>query len=204
MPKTIVQAIPVTNSLESLRQYIVNRLNTFALHLAQTNKRTQPMSMGGQRLTDVPDPSNATDAVNLRTLKKELQGIGNKHQSAKQVPVTGYFTTVFANSGTSSGTFTSPPYVFNPHRLGSPAEVKLYAIGTGTSSSTVNVQYVPGGSGTPVNLLTAALNLPSSKTGPVSSVSFASVPSFKENDVIYAVGTGGGISNFSIELLVNP
>lgn len=203
MPKTLPIAIPVTGSLEALRQYVVNRFNTISLRIAQTDRRTQPMSMGGYRLTDVPDPANATDAVNLRTLKKELQGVGNKHQQ-KQIPVTGYFTTVFSNAGTSSATFTSPPYVFNPHRLGVPGEIKVYAIGTGTSSSTVNVVYVPRGTGTPANLLTAAINLPASKTGPISSVGFAILPSFKENDVIYAVGTGGGISNFSIELLVNP
>lgn len=203
MPKTIPIAIPLTSSLESLRQYVTNRFNAISLRLAQTDRRTQPMSMGGYRLTDVPDPANATDAVNLRTLKKELQGIGNKHQQ-KQIPVTGYFTTVFANSGAVTGTFTSPPYIFNPHRLGSPAEVKFFTIVAGSGSSSVNIVYLPGGTGTPKNLLLASLVLPASTKGPVSSVNFALTPSFRENDVIYAVGTGGGISNFSVELLVNP
>ena len=203
MPKTIPMAIPVTNSLEFLRQFVTNNFNKLSLRLAQTDRRTQPMSMGFQRLTDVPDPSNATDAVNLRTLKKELEGIGNKHQQ-KQIPVVGYFTVVFSTSGIA-GTGTAPPYIFHPHRLGSPGEVKICALGTGTGSTTANVLWFPGGTGTGTNLLTSAIQLPASINGPISSVKFAVTPNFKENDVIAAViSTSGGATNLSIELLVNP
>lgn len=205
MSKAIPIAIPITNAIESLRQHITSNLNKISLRLAQTDKRTSAMSMGFQRLTDVPDPSNATDAVNLRTLKKELQGVGNKHQQ-KQIPVTGYFTVVWANQGTSTaGVGIIPPYIFNPHRLGVPGDVKIYAIGTGTGSTTVNILYFPGGTGTGTKLLSSDLNLPLATKGPVTSTNFAILPSFQVNDVIYPIiTTSGGISVFSIELLVNP
>jgi hypothetical protein len=207
MPKITPMAMPQTTSLDMLRQFVTVNLNKIGIALAQTDNRTQPMSMGGYRLTNVPDPSNATDAVNLRTLKKYLQGIGNKHQQ-KQAPEVAkeYFTVVWANSGTvATGTNIVPPYIFNPNRLGSPGLFKVYAVGTGSTNSGFNFLYLPGGNGTGTQMLSSDLILGGGATGPVSANNFSISPSFSPNDVVYPiVTTAGGCSVFSLEMLVTP
>lgn len=209
MPKTSPMAMPQTSNMDMLRQYVTVNLNKIALLLAQSDKRTQPLSMGGQRLGDVPDPSNALDAVNLRTLKKYLQGIGNKHQQ-KQSPKAAvdetYFTVVWATVGSVAiGTNIVPPYIFNPNRVGSPALFKVYAVGTGTANSGFNWLYLPSGNGTGTKILSSDLILGPGIRGPVSANNFAIDPNFSPNDVVYPIiTTAGGCSVFSLEMLVQP
>jgi hypothetical protein len=208
MPNYTPQTLPQTTSLEMLRQFVTAAFNRISLQLSQSDRRTQPMSMGGNRLSDVPDPVNALDAVNLRTLKKELQGIGNKFER-KQAPKVGeestYFSVVWANSGTASSGTGIPPYVFNPNRLGTPGLFKAYAIGTGTGSTTVNWLYLPQGNGAGTRMLSSDLVIGAGAHGPVSANNFAIAPSFAANDVVYPViDVAGGCSVFSLEMLVNP
>ena len=209
MPQVTPQAIPQTTSLDMLRQYITVNLNKIAIALGQSDKRTLPLSMSGNRLMDVPDPVNATDAVNLRTLKKYLQGIGNKHQQ-KQAPKAtveeDYFSVVWANSGqVGTGSTIVPAYVFNPNRVGAPSLFKVYAVGTGTGTSGFNFLYLPQGNGTGTKLLASDLLLSPGVKGPTTANNFAILPNFTSNDVVYPiVTTAGGCSVFTLEMLVQP
>src|SRR5271170_6430178 len=164
MAKPLPVAIPATQDIETLRKHVVVRLNSLSLRIAQQDNRTAPMSMGGNRLTDVPDPANALDAVNLRTLKKELQGIGQTHNK----PTIGeHYTIVWSISGVATG--TAPPYIVNPFRNGVPGFVKAYAITTGTASTAMNIYYVPGGTiASAVKLLPSDIILGSGINGPVT------------------------------------
>lgn len=202
MAKVLPTPIPGAKSLESLRQFVVVQMQGLSRRLAQENTRTQQMSMGGNRLTDVPDPANPTDAVNLRTLKKTLQGVS---QTRQKTAVGEHYVIVWSNNGTATGTSTAPPYIINQYRTGTPNIAKLYAIGTGTGSTTLNIQWVQGGTASPVKLFTSDIVLPASANGPISYQGFSIGVPFAVNDVLYAVvTTGGGASNMSLELLVNP
>jgi hypothetical protein len=199
MARPLPVSIPVSSDIETLRKHIVQQLTNLSVRLAQQDKRTAAMSMGGNRLTDVPDPTNATDAVNLRTLKKELQGVSRSHQKVQPGQ---YYTIVWANSGTASG--TAPPYVINPFRTGAPVIAKVYALGTGTGATGFNIYYAQGGTATPVKILTSDLILPANSKGPVSQTAFTITADLSVNDVLYTVvTTTGGANNLSVELLIN-
>lgn len=199
MANVLPVTIPVSKDIETLRKHVVNNLTSLSLRIAQGDNRTAPMSMGGNRLTDVPDPSNATDAVNLRTLKKSLQGI--THPRAKESA--NVYTIVWANSGTATG--TAPPYIINPLRVGSPVIAKAWAINNGASATSANIYIVPGGTGTPAKILASDLVLPGGTGPPVSTTAFVLSAALSINDVLYAViSTAGGASNYTIELLVTP
>lgn len=199
MAKPLPIALPFSNTIEQLRQHLVVALNSISIRLAQQDNRTAPMSMGGNRLTDVPDPSNALDAVNLRSLKKAIQGVSQNHEKGA---VGEHYTIVWSNNGTATG--TAPPYIINQFRTGTPNITRLYALGTGTGSTTLNIYYVAGGTGTPTKLLGSDISLPANVNGPISQTGF-NVNNFGVNDVLYAVvTTAGGASNLSLELLVNP
>jgi hypothetical protein len=201
MARPLPVSIPVSNDIETLRKHVVVNLNSLSLRLSQQDSRTAPMSMNGNRLTDVPDPGNALDAVNLRTLKKYVQGVTHQHQHTAGLQ--GIFNVVFANAGTATG--TGPPYIFFPNRLGSPGSVKVYALGTGAGNTGWNVYYKQGGTGAATKLLASDIILPAATTGPVTVTNFVLQLSFSINDVIYpVVTTAGGATNFSIELQVTP
>ena len=207
MPNYTPQTLPQTTSLEMLRQFVVSAFNRVSLQLSQSDSRTQDLSMGGHRLINVPDPVNALDAVNLRYLKKELEGVGNKYQrkQAPKVEEDSPFTVVWANSGTAATGTGIPPYVFNPNRLGTPNLFKVYAIGTGTGNSSFNFLYLPQGNGTGTRMLSSDLQLGAGNRGPVTANNFAISPSFAANDVVYPVcDSAGGCSIFSLEMLVEP
>lgn len=199
MAKPLPVPIPVSGDVETLRKHVVVALNGLSLRLAQSDNRTAAMSMGGNRLTDVPDPANATDAVNLRTLKKSLEGVSHPRQKTSGQ----HYTIVWSNNSTAIG--TSPPYIVNPYRTGTPGVAKLYALGTGTGNTALNIYWVQGGTGTPTKLLAADINLPASKKGPITTMAFTLSLPFAINDVLYSVvTTTGGASNITLELLVNP
>lgn len=200
MARPLPVSVPPSSDLETLRKHVVVNLNNLSLRIAQQDNRTAPMSMGGNRLTDVPDPANALDAVNLRTLKKALQGQSHPHQKQSSA---NHYTIVWSINGIATGTTT--PYIVNPYRTGSPGVAKIYALNTGTANTGMAIWYVPGGTGTPAKLLTTDIILPLSKKGPISATGFVLQVPFAINDVLYAVvTTAGGASNLSLELLVNP
>jgi hypothetical protein len=200
MAQVLPVSIAQTNSIESLRQRIVVALNSLSLRIAQTDQRTAPMDMGVNRITSVADPVNALDAVNLRTLKKNLQGSHQQKNSQASPPP---FTIVMAISGTATG--LSPGYVFNPNRTGSPLMAKIYALGTGTSVTGANIFYRPGGTGSPSAILANDIYLPGGPSGPVSETNFTFTLNFSVNDVVYTqITTAGGASNLTVELLVQP
>lgn len=201
MAKLNSYTIPVVDDVESLRKHVVVQLNRISTQIGQSDKRTANLSMGFNRLTDVPDPSNPTDAVNLRTLSKQLQGIGQHRQ---QKATQGYYSIVWSFYGTVSTT-TAPGYIILPHRVGSPSLGSIYALSTGTGNTGANILYFPNGTGTGIKLFTADIILPSSSKGPISSTALSTMPTFSVNDVLAAVvTTAGGVSNFTIQLLVNP
>lgn len=201
MARPLPVTIPVSSDIETLRKHIVIQLTNLSLRLAQQDSRTAPMSMNGNRLTEVPDPANATDAVNLRTLKKALQGVSQLHRKTQSSQ--GAYTIVWSINGTASG--TAPPYIINPFRTGSPMLVKLYAINTGTATTGFNINYVQGGTGTAVRILSSDILLPTGTTGPITVSNFVLTQGFAVNDVLYlVVTTTGGASNLSLELLVTP
>lgn len=204
MSQTEVVVIPPVQDVEGLRKQTVVQLNRLSTRIAQTDARTSPMSMGHQRLTDVPDPANPTDAVNLRTLKKVVQGLGHKQiQPTPPAPQnTAYYTIVWSTSGTLAAG-TAPPYIINAHRTGAPAMVRAYGLSS-VGTATVNVVYVPQGTGTATSLLTTPLTY---STGtPASSTTFISpLPTLQINDVVYGTILGAGTQiYFTLELLVNP
>ena len=81
----------------------------------------------------------------------------------------------------------------------------MYAIGTGTGSTTANIYYRQGGTGTPAKILTNDITLPASVFGPVSETNFTLSASLSVNDVLYTViTTAGGAVNLTVELLVQP
>ena len=202
MANVLPVSIPSTTSIETLRQRVVVAFNNISLRIAQTDQRTAPMSMGGNRLTDVPDPSNALDAVNLRTLKKFTSPISHPRQ--REIPANVYVP-VWSFYGTSTAVSTSPGYIINPNRQGIPVVAKMYAVGTGTGSTTANIYYRQGGIGTPAKILTNDITLPASVFGPVSETNFTLSASLSVNDVLYTVvTTAGGAVNLTVELLVQP
>jgi hypothetical protein len=201
MAQVLPVSIPTTNNIETLRQRVVVALNNLSIRIAQTDQRTAPMSMGGNRLTDVPDPSNALDAVNLRTLKKFQQG--NTHRVTRSGG--SVYTIVWSFYGTPTGTSTSPAYIINPSRTGTPVVAKFYAVGTGTGSTTANIFYRQGGTGAPAQVLTSDINLPANAFGPVSESNFTLTANLSVNDIFYTVlTTAGGATNLTLELLIQP
>jgi hypothetical protein len=197
--KPLPVSVPVSNDIETLRKHIVVNLNNLSLRIAQQDNRTSPMSMGNNRLTDVPDPANALDAVNFRTLKKYLQGIIRPHTKS----ATNAYVICWSVNGTATG--TAPAYIINPDRTGSPSTVKIYTLNPGSSPTGANIYYRQGGTGTPAKILTNDIILGSGVNGPVSSSSFNLTAALSVNDVLYTViTTGGGASNLTMELLVQP
>lgn len=204
MARNEVIVIPPAPDVESLRKQTVVQLNRLSTRLAQSDQRSAPMDMGYNRIVNVPDPANPLDAVNLRTLKSSIEGLGHRQKQPQPPGPLAYFGIVWANGGTI-GAGVTPPYIFLPHRLGTPNMVKAFALTTGSGgTATMNVIYLPGGTGSSTALL--ATNLTLSGAAPVSSTSFiSSIPSFQANDVVYGTLIGvGNQSNFVLELLVAP
>ena len=198
MARPLPVSVPVSRDIETLRKHIVVNLNNLSLRIAQQDNRTAAMSMGGNRLTDVPDPSNNLDAVNLRTLRKYLQGISHPHEKESGAD----YTIVWSTNGTASG--TAPPYIVT-RKPGKLVVAKAYALNTGASATAVNIWYTAQGTGTPTKILQNDLVLPGSKNGPVSTTAFTLPVGVSVNDVLYAViSTAGGASNYSVELLIEP
>lgn len=202
MAQVIPVSIPVSKDIETLRKHVVVNLTNLAVRLGQSDTRTAVMNMGGNRIVNVPDPVNALDAVNLRTLKKNLQAIS--HPRMREIPANVY-TIVWSFYGQVTTTSTAPAYIINPNRTGTPVVAKIYAIGTGTGSTTMNIYYAQGGTGTPSKVLTADIILPTSAKGPVSESTFNLSATLSVNDVLYSVvSTAGGCTNLTLELLIQP
>lgn len=202
MPQNELVVIPPVPDVESLRKQTVVQLNRLSTRLAQSSNRTEPMSMGLNRITDVTDPANPLDAVNLRTLRKTVQDLGHRQKQPVPPAPPAYYTIVWSTNGTLvSG--TAPPYIVNAHRTGVPGMVRAYGL-TSIGTATVNVVYVPQGTGTATSLLSTPLTY---STGtPASSSSFiANLPTLQINDVVFGTVIGVGTQvNFTLELLVNP
>lgn len=203
MPKLQPVVIPAVHTVEQLRQHVVTALTRVSTRLAQTSTQNGPLSMGGNRLSDVPDPANPTDAVNLRTLKKAVQGIGQQRRQQQQEVGNPYYTLGWALNGTATVSMVVPGYPINPEREGTPQAVKLYARGTGGTTG-INIAWVPSGFTGGTNILTSDLILGGSH-GPVTSAIFISpLPHFNVNDVLYPViTTAGSASNITVTLLVD-
>lgn len=72
--------IPPVTDVEDLRIHIVKQLNDVTRNLAKSSKRTESMSLGQNRITDLADPSDGADAVNLKTLQRELEALRSQLQ----------------------------------------------------------------------------------------------------------------------------
>lgn len=197
MAKLVPIVVPRVETVDDLRQITATKLNDLSTRIAQSNQRNEDMSMGGNRVTDLSDPATLMDAVNLKTLRKHIEEIGNTG-SKRQVGA-GFYTIVFSANQVVSGQ-ACPPYIVQPHRQGSPSLVKLAATGTGSANALLNIA-ING-----VNILTSDIVLGSGSHGPVSSAVFVTpLPHLDTDDLVTAVvSTSGGISFATIELEVQP
>lgn len=77
MPKQTPIFIPAVDTVEDLRSATVTQLNRLSTKIAQQDvRRSEPFSMGNNRLTDLADPSDGADGVNLQTLRRAISTLG--------------------------------------------------------------------------------------------------------------------------------
>ena len=183
---------------EVARKQTSQELNRIGQKLAQSDNRTTNMNLGGNRVTQVADPGNPTDAVNLRYLKKKLDDIGNlQHQRQSRVP----YSIVFASIGAVAAGQFSAPYIMMPGKAGSPNYVKVATIPTGTGASSAQFNIAQNGT----NILTSDIIVPSGTQGPITVTNFVHGTAFAVNDLITPVVVlAGGMSYVTIEVEVLP
>ena len=183
---------------EDERRQVSNKLNDLSQKLAQSDNRTANMNLGGNRVTQVADPGNPTDAVNLRYLKKKLDDIGNTQQfRQKRVP----YSIVFSNLGALVAGQLSAPYIIMPGKTGSPNYVLAATIPAGTGGSTCQLQVAQNG----VNILAGDLIIPGGSQGPITVSNFIPGVVFSVGDLITpVVNAGGGFAYVTIQIEVMP
>lgn len=196
MPKFVPTLIPQGDN-ESVRRQVAQQLNKVKQQIAHSDYRTNPMNMGGNRITDVAEPSNPTDAVNLRYLKKKLDDITQQHISRR--PLGKLYSVVFSYNGAVVAGSVSPPYTINKGQTGSPTLVSIAVTGTGTAAANFNIAR----NGT--NVLTSDIILPSGSTGPVVVTNFVPGTSFKIGDLLTpVVDVASGVSYADLQIQVQP
>jgi hypothetical protein len=183
---------------EDERRQVSQRLNSIGQKLAQSDHRTADMHMGGNRVTEVADPGNPTDAVNLRYLKKKLDDIGNTQQfRQKRVP----YSIVFSNLGALVAGQLSAPYIMMPGKAGSPNYVLAATIPTGVGANACQLQIAQNGT----NILSADLIIPAGSQGPITVTNFNAGVIFNVGDLITpVVNAAGGFAYVTIQMEVMP
>lgn len=202
MAKNIPATLPpgsIGNKPEQMRQQITRHLNKISTQIAQSDRRTAPMDLGHHRITAVADPANATDAVNLRTLKKHIADIVQQ-PNRRQSSGSSVYCIVMSNNGVAVSGQQSPPYIVQQNRTGVPYQVAVACTGTGTATASLNVKI----NGT--KILASDIVIPPSTTGPYTANNFiAGVPDLTIGALVVPwVDVAGGISLFTIQLEVQP
>ena len=183
---------------ETARKQTSQELNRIGQKLAQSDNRTANMNLGGNRVTQVADPGNPTDAVNLRYLKKKLDDIGNlQHQRQSRVP----YSIVFASVGAVVAAQFSAPYIMMPGKAGSPNYVKVATIPAGTGGSQAQFNVAQNGT----LILTSDIIIPAHTQGPITVTNFIQGTVFAVDDLITpVVNVGGGMAYVTLEIEVLP
>lgn len=183
---------------EDERRQVSQKLNDISSKLAQSDNRTANMNLGGNRVTQVADPGNPTDAVNLRYLKKKLDDLGNTQQfRQKRIP----YSIVFSNLGALAAGQLSAPYIIMPGKNGSPNYVLAATIPVGTGGNACQLQIAQNG----VNILAGDLILPAGSQGPITVSNFNQGIVFNVGDLITpVVNAAGGFAYVTIQVEVMP
>lgn len=157
------------------------------------NPSVTDLDMGSFRITNLADPIEDLDGVNLRTLRR----FGGTTTEAPAVTATGLdaYAMVFDNPGILADGSVSTAYVVGLMRTGTPVEAWFYLQGVGRSNSSINFQVQLGGVGPFVRLLASDLTISAGSLGPVFTSSFALNSNFPHGTVVEAVGTIGGFAS---------
>lgn len=197
MPRNIPILTPPGDP-EQNRKQITQELNRLGSKVAQSDNRTANLNLGGNRVTQVADPGNPTDAVNLRYLKKKLDDIALQHIQRQQRPV---YSIVFSSIGAVTTGMLSAPYIMMPGKAGSPNFVKVATIPLGTGGSAAQFNLAKNG----VNVLDADLVVPAGSQGPITVTNFIAGTVFSVDDLITPiVNKAGGMSYVTLEVEVVP
>lgn len=183
---------------EIARKQTSQELNRIGQKLAQSDNRTANMNLGGNRVTDVADPGNPTDAVNLRYLKKKLDDIGNlQHQRQTRIP----YSIVFSAIGAVTAGQFSAPYIMMPGKAGSPNFVTVATIPAGTGASSAQFNIARNGT----SILSSDLVVPAGFQGPITVTNFLPGVTFAVGDLITPVVIkSGGMAYVTLEVEVLP
>lgn len=183
---------------ETARKQTSQELNRIGQKLAQSDNRTANMNLGGNRVTDVADPGNPTDAVNLRYLKKKLDDIGNlQHQRQTRIP----YSIVFSAIGAVTAGQFSAPYIMMPGKAGSPNYVTVATIPAGTGASSAQFNIARNGT----SILSSDLVVPAGFQGPITVTNILPGVTFAVGDLITPVVIkSGGMAYVTLEVEVLP
>lgn len=184
--------LPPNLTAAQFQQLVADRIRDLNLLIQQfaINPGVVDLSMGSFRITNLADPTDDLDAVNLRTLRRGAAG-------TVTTPVTssgagGAYAIVSEFSTTLGDGDVAPAYVVGMDRVGSPEETWIYAESAPLTPCAINWQVQLGGSGAFQTLLSADLVLPAGSLGPVFSTALALRGVFPHGTVVKMVATTGG------------
>ncbi len=153
------------------------------------------LSMGSFRITNLADPTDDLDAVNLRTLRRGASApVAQATTASSGLDA---YTIVFNVPGFLGPDELIPAFVVGRDRVGRPAEAWVYALGPPAS---VGAAFNVTKNG--VNLLASDLALPVGANGPAFSTSIVGGVAFAHGDVIALVPESGSASGISFGLIV--
>lgn len=182
-----ILAIPGTPQGAQLVALVNDRIDEINLAFAKfcQNPALGDLDLAQSKITDLADPKDDLDAVNLRTLKKfgavpVDQGTG-KGSGIEQPTI--YFTF----DGLPFDGEESPFAIIMANRDGfTPTAVSASAVGAPTSTDCEVAVEVLGSDLVPVELLRSNLVIPRTGHGPVFTSSFARGGSFKKGTLLRA------------------
>jgi hypothetical protein len=153
------------------------------------------VSLGGFKITNLADPTDDLDGVNLRTLKRLGAGGATTTATGTATGLDAY-TIVFCVPGFLGPNELIPAFVVGLDRHGAPEEVWVYALGA-PSTGPFTFQVTKNGA----NILPAVVTLPNGAVGPIFSIAFSG-GSFAHGDVIQLSPVSGSASGISVGVVV--
>lgn len=200
--KTPSQILDLPTDLADLAQLVgilndrIHQING-ALQLYVANPSPADVSIGTHRITELADPKDDLDGVNLRTLKRAVgepvEQTGGTGDGIEEPTI--YFTF----DGLPFDGEESPYAMILPNRDGfAPTAVGLTAVGAPTAGSLkINLAIV----GLAGDMLTVDLELPEGENGMRSTTGFRLPGAFKTGTKVQAIITrAGGATQVTIAL----
>lgn len=150
------------------------------------------LSMGSFRITNLADPTDDLDAVNLRTLRRGAGAPVSTTSTTTAAASSGAYTIVTEGATTLGDGDVAPAYIVGADRIAAPEEAWFYAESAPLVDAAINWQVQLGGTGAFAALLASDLVLPAGSLGPVFSTDFSLRATFPHGTVVKMVVTTGG------------